>query len=110
MQWSSLRARSGEIELRLHIMPALVDGIQVLLAPSCPPLKAGRVGTGNTWMGGTSPAMTLGKCLTLLEGALGCGEFAGRREERFLLLDRLQNPMLAAPDFEDELAHERLVV
>src|SRR5262249_58559540 len=41
---------------------------------------------------------------------LGRGEFAGRREERLLLVDRLHDAMLAALDLEDELAHERLVV
>src|SRR6266446_1562998 len=41
---------------------------------------------------------------------LGSGELASRREQRLLLLDRLHDPMLAALDLEEELAHERLVI
>src|SRR5579883_1515806 len=40
----------------------------------------------------------------------GGRKFACGREQRLLLRDRLHDPMPAAPDLEDELAHERLMI
>ena len=48
---------SDEIESPHSVMPALVAGIHVCPLPTLPRVR-GRVGRGQAWMAGTSPAMT----------------------------------------------------